>query len=119
MNLANFYIPLEADSKAPWSEHAKIIDENWKRIEAADDKAKAAGLLEGRYITFPQEDGQAVYIVTTQRAKTCLVEVVTGLVDDWVNPILGRKGSLRTTQVQELIQRRDNWKELMKGKKQL
>lgn len=117
MSIKKFYNPTPVDfmNKDP-----KVFlgqqEANWNIVKESDAKAKAAKTLEGRYITFPQADGQAVYIITRQGERTCTAEVVTGIGDDWVSPFLGKKGSLKTDLVIKIIRSREGLEALFAKK---
>ena len=90
-----------------WKQADKIMRENWETIIKMDKAAKAQGVLVGRYIDHPFADGAAVYQVTKETKKTCTIEVVTGIGDDWVLPAWGEKITLPRSQVLSFIKSRE------------
>lgn len=115
--IGKYYKPQPLDFSGDTDVYMKSMDENWDLIKKADLEAKKANRLEGRFIQEPIADGNAVYIVTRAGKRTCTVEVVTGIGDDWVIPSIGRVGSVRTDHVLQNIARRESIEDMFARKK--
>lgn len=107
------------------SDFFKKIEENWKKLEEQDARAKADGKLIGRYITEPFADGQAVYVITGEFHVACdcvehkdrvIIQVATGLGDDWVIPYWGERTSIRRDYAVGKIMQRENIEKLFSKK---
>lgn len=78
----------------------------WEELDRKDAESKAAGTIVGRYITFPQGDGCAVYIITKQNKKTCRIAAVS-IGDNYIQPAIGCTGSVQTELVLRILRNRD------------
>lgn len=113
MSIKKFYKPNPVDfMNKDYNVFISQQEANWNLVVESDKKAKGAKTLEGRYVQLPYADGQAVYIVTRQGERTCTLEVVTGIGDDWVIPYIGKKGSMKTDLVMKNIKGREAMEEI-------
>lgn len=85
----------------------KRWDENTKRIDEIDKKAKEEGTLLHRFIYESIADGKAVYQIIKVNKKTVRIRVCEGIGDDWVIPYWGREASIDKAYVEEMIRRQD------------
>lgn len=95
-----------------YNEWKKQMDANWEKVRKADEEAKAAGKLVGRYLDFPAGDGKAIYTITKENKTTVRVEVVTGIGDDWTIPTLGAGGTIKKEVALANVNRRDAFAKL-------
>jgi hypothetical protein len=82
-------------------------DKNYKALEAKDKAAKAAGKVEGRYISEPYADGAALYMVDKVTPKTARISVIRLGGDDWVLPYWGESATIPLDYAKKNIARRD------------
>lgn len=91
--------PVKADLAA--------MEKRWNNLLEQDREAKRLGCLVGRYISHPYADGNAIYTITAESAKKVVIEVVTGIGDDWVLPAWGAKTMILKSVAREFLRRRD------------
>jgi len=82
-------------------------DRNFANLSEADKEAKEKGQLVGRYLAEPYADGRAYYRVVKEGAKTVVIEVVTGIGDDWIIPYWGERAVIKKEYAIQSIARRD------------
>ena len=90
----------------------KMVEENMNRLEETDKKAKDAGQLVGRLIKHSYADGYAYYQVVKETARTCKVQVCSGIGDDWVLPAWGKSSVISKKTIKSLIERADEFEKL-------
>jgi hypothetical protein len=115
--MVNLYKPKPITAKMGDSEaYLKQYAENFARLRECDRLAKEAGQLVGRYIEHPFADGAAVYQVVREYKKTVVIQVCSGLGDDWVLPAWGARATVDKDLVLGFIKRRESLEELFKPK---
>lgn len=85
----------------------KIDDDNFKRLEECDKKAKERGSLVGRFIQEQYADSYAYYQIIKENKKTVRIRVCTGIGDSWTIPYWGKEATIEKSYAIESIRRRD------------
>ena len=77
-----------------WKEQGEIHDRNETVIQGWEDTATKKRLWVGRTLTDHVGDGNAVYVVIKENAKSVRIKVCRGLGDDWVSRHFGEECTL-------------------------
>lgn len=93
----------------------KVYKENWNKLFKKDQELKEKGELVGRFIQESYADGFAVYTIKTIKGKKALIQVVTGIGDDWRIPYWGDKALIDLKYAVQNIERRDTLNKLFEG----
>lgn len=93
------------------------MEENRKKLDEQDAKAKTEGKLVGRYIQEPRGDGYAIYRIVRENKKTVRIQRVTGIGDDWSVPYWGDETTVDKEYAEKNIGQRDFWSNLVASRK--
>lgn len=96
-----------------WEIEREAKNKKWKSIVASDKAAKKKGSLVGRYIQESYADGYSFYLITKETRSSVTIEVVTGIGDDWVLPMFGRKTTVKKSYAKRNVEMRDSLAELL------
>lgn len=92
-------------------------ENNMRKVEEADEKAKSEGKLVGRYISEPYADGAAVYRIIRENKNTVRIKVVTDIGDDWVIPYWGEEATIDKSHALMRVKHRDAINEMFANRK--
>lgn len=90
----------------------KQWEENQRKLDEKDAKAKAEGKLVGRFIQEPFADGYAIYEITKENKKTVRIRVVDGIGDDWRIPYWGDEATIEKSYALKSLAWRDKMNKL-------
>ena len=95
----------------------KKWEDNMKKVDETDKKAKAEGKLVGRYICEPYADGSAIYKIVRENKNTVRIKVVTDIGDDWIIPYWGKEATIDKSYALMNINRRDAINQMFANRK--
>ncbi|HRZ18682.1 MAG TPA: hypothetical protein P5136_01380 [Methanofastidiosum sp.] len=110
--------PMPKFKKEDGKDWIKVYEENHRYLEELDEKARLEGKLEGRFVTHPFADSQAIYFIIKENKKTVTIQVCEGLGDDWVLPAWGPKTNIPKEYALKNVGARDYWKKLIEERKE-
>ena len=92
------------------------MDAKRDAMYAQDEASRKAGILVGRVIDMPVADGAAHYVITKENKNTLVVEVQTGIDDDYRDWHWGDKSTVNKAKIVSLLKAEDSFKALFTKK---
>ncbi len=110
------YIPEKEKHGCGFEESLAVTRRNFEKLHGIDQDSKNRGELMWRYLAEPIADGQAFYQIVKVGKTKVLIELCTGLGDDWSVRYWGHSADIDRKYAEDSLRRRDGLAELFSRK---